>query len=51
MNFVRNKIKNPIHSVYQITNLVTNDYSKIEERKFSKSVRAAQIKTFSKFCF
>lgn len=52
MNFVHNKIKNKIHSVYQMTNLVTNDYSKIKERKFSKNVRPVKIKkTFSNFCF
>lgn len=27
------KIKNLICSVYQVTNLVTNDYSKIKEKK------------------
>lgn len=51
MNSVQNNIKNPINSVYQMTNLVKNDYSKIKERKFSKSVRVAKTKTFSNFCF
>lgn len=44
MSFTCNEIKNVIHSVYQITNLVTNDCSKIKERKFSKSVKAVKIK-------
>lgn len=49
MNSVQNNIKNLINSVYQMTNLVKNYYSKIKERKFSKSV--AKTKTFSNFCF
>lgn len=50
--FTCSEIRNQIHSVHQITSLVTNVCSKIKDRKYSKSRKAAQIKiTFSYTCF
>lgn len=52
MIFTCSEISKQIHSVHQIRSLVTNVCSKIKDRQYSKSIKAAQIKmTFSYICF
>lgn len=43
MSFTCNENKNLTYSVYKVTNLITNVYSKIKEGKFSEGEKAAQI--------